>query len=99
MSALPQAVPQDPACGACNGETYFDGDCYTCEDCQLCFDPNDDFDASFIDPDAEPCGVACDNGWHGDNKIKQGLGYDCGTCKLPARHKSFHWTGCDIKNV
>lgn len=94
MSELPFAVEQSPACGACNGETTFDGDDFVCEDCQLCFDPNDDLRASFLNPETEPCGDECDNSWHGANKIKPGLSYECGACKLPAGHMSMHWTGC-----
>lgn len=94
-SELPCAVPQNPACGSCGGETVsYDGDGIQCEDCQLCFDPNGDFAAAFLDPAAQPCGAACDNYWHGDHKIKQGMGFDCTPCKLPLGHKSFHWTGC-----
>lgn len=101
MSALPNAVPQNPACGACGGETVcYDVDDIQCEDCELCFDPNDDLSASFLDPNAEPCGAACDNYWHGDNKIKAGMGFDCGTCKLPTGHTScVHWTGCTSRPV
>jgi hypothetical protein len=100
MSELPRAVPQNPACGACGVETRcYGGDDFQCEDCELCFDPNDDFSASFSDPSAEPCGAACENFWHGDHKIKKGTGYDCGTCKLPIGHTSLlHWTGCQAKD-
>lgn len=98
MSALPDAVQQSPACGTCGSETTFDGDDFICEDCQLYFDP-DDLSASFLDAEAEACGAPCDNGWHGDHKIQQGKGYDCGTCKLPTGHKNFHWTGCQSKTL
>lgn len=96
MSALPNAVPQNPACGACGIETRWHVLGYQCEECLLVFDDvNSDLAASFLNPDAEPCGVACDNYWHGDHKIKQGHGYDCGTCQLPSGHTSMHWTGCE----
>lgn len=80
------------------GETYCDGDGFICADCQLLFDL-DDLTASFLDPDAEPCGDACDNSWHADHRIKQGYGYDCGTCKLPEFHVSMHWTGCKPRPI
>ncbi len=97
MSALPDARPQNPACGCCNDETVAnDSNGFTCEDCRLWFDA-DDLSASFLDPSDEPCNAPCDNSWHGDNKIQPGFGYDCGTCKLPAGHASMHWTGCQQK--
>lgn len=100
MSDLPRAVPQNPACGACGRELIcYDPDDYQCEDCELCFDPNDDFSASFLDPGAKPCGRECDNFWHGDHKITQGIGYECGTCPLPVGHTSLHWTGCQAKQL
>lgn len=98
MSALPDAVPQNPACGVCHGETVWDGDDFICEDCLICF-RRDDLSASFLDDDAEQCGVRCDNYWHGDHKIKPGIGYECGTCKLPAGHTSLHWPGCQQRTV
>jgi hypothetical protein len=101
MSELPSALPQNPACGVCGKETVcYDVDDVQCEGCELCFDPNDDFAASFLDPDAEPCGAACDNSWHGDHMITRGQGYDCGTCRLPTGHTSpFHYTGCVPKRL
>jgi len=96
VSALPSAEHQSPSCGACGSETTFDGDDFVCEDCQLAFEPNY-LNASFLNPEAEPCGSPCDNSWHGDHKIKRGFGYDCNPCQLPAGHESFHWTGCQSK--
>lgn len=96
MSELPSAVVQNPACGACGLETTFDGDRFVCEACQLGF-ARDDCRAFFLDPDIEPCGVPCDNRWHGDHLIKRGTGYDCNSCKLPAGHQSLHWTGCQTR--
>ena len=95
LSELPDAVPQLPACGACGSETNcVERDYVYCEDCQLSFDA-DTFRASFLDPNAEPCGAACDNFWHGHDKIKPGMRFDCGTCLLPAGHNpAMHWTGC-----
>ncbi len=97
VSALPDAVQQNPACGACGSETHFDGDTFVCDDCQLCFEAIG-LAASFVNPDTEPCAAPCDNYWHGDHLIEKGVGYDCGTCKLPTGHPSkFHWTGCESK--
>jgi hypothetical protein len=99
MSVLPDAVPQHPACGVCGSETSSDGgDYFYCEDCQLSFN-SDDFSASFLDDQAKPCCAPCDNYWHGDDKIKPGTGYDCGSCKLPTGHTSLHWTGCQPKTL
>lgn len=90
---LPDATPQNPACGACSSETYCDGDAFICDDCQLEYDIYD-MSASFLNPDAPVCEHPCDNTWHGDNKIKQGRGFRCGTCRLPEGHRSLHWHGC-----
>lgn len=98
MSDLPDAQPQHPACGVCQGETCFDGDQFYCEDCQLSFTA-DNLTASFLDDRAKPCGEPCVNAWHGDNKIRQGLGFDCGTCRLPTGHMSMHWTGCQSREA
>ncbi len=95
---LPDAQPQEPSCGACASETYFDGDVFVCEDCQLVFD-KDDFSASFLDESVEPCGTPCGNWWHGDNRIKPGIGYDCGTCHLPTGHAGMCWTGCQAREA
>lgn len=90
---LPDAVVQYPACGACGTETDYDDGLF-CEGCQLAFD-SDTLAASYLDPNAAPCGVPCDNYWHGDHKIKQGRGFQCGTCQLPANHATTtHWTAC-----
>jgi hypothetical protein len=95
---LPDAVVKNPSCGVCGDETHFDGDVFTCDDCQLAFNC-DDLNASFLDSDAEPCGKSCDNSWHGDNRIKAGVRYDCGTCQLPSGHESLCWTGCRPRAV
>jgi hypothetical protein len=97
MSALPDAVVQTPACGACYDDTTWD-EGWVCEDCQLYFEEGS-LTASFLDPEAEPCGRPCDNYWHGDNKVRLGLGFDCSPCKLPAGHTSLHWNGCDVRRV
>lgn len=99
MSALPDAVHQSPSCGCCGGETVaYDTDGFTCEDCQLWFDARD-LSASFLDSETAACEAPCENGWHGEHKIRQGVGYDCGTCKLPAGHDSQCWTGCQSKQL
>lgn len=81
MGTLPDAVPQMPACGACGGETRSDGEHFYCEYCLLGFAPIT-LIAFFLDPNAETCGAPCDNSWHGDHRIRQGWGYDCGSCGL-----------------
>lgn len=99
MSGLPSAEHQSPACGACQGETEYTGDKFACYDCGLSFDL-DTLEASFIDPDAQVCGAQCDNYWHGDNKIRPGEGYVCGTCRLPSGHTCcLHWTGCELVSL
>ncbi|KIU17891.1 hypothetical protein [Mycolicibacterium llatzerense] len=92
-TALPDAELQYPVCGACGADTDYDGDTFSCDDCQLQFD-RDDLTASFLDEDAAVCGAACDNKWHGANMIKPGVRFECGTCLLPSGHKSDHWTHC-----
>jgi len=99
MNALPNAVPQHPACGCCGSEISSDGDTFWCEDCRLAFNRDADFSASFLDDRDEPCGAPCDNYWHGDRKIKLGLGFDCGSCKLPTGHTSPHWTSCQPRRL
>lgn len=94
MSELPAATQQNPACGACRGETRDEGDQFVCDDCQLAYDTIL-LEPSFIDPTAKVCGAPCDNSWHGDNKIRAGIGYRCGTCRLPEGHSPLHWTGCE----
>lgn len=91
--SLPDAKEQNPACGCCGDETQSDGDGFTCEDCQLWFSYGD-LTASFLNPETPVCGDACDNSWHGDNKIWPGKGHNCGTCQLPVGHTSFHWRNC-----
>lgn len=95
---LPDAEPQNPSCGACYGDTDFDGDDFVCEDCQLAFSPRD-FHAFFLDPDAEKCGKTCENPWHGPDKIKPGIEFNCGPCQLPTGHKSDCWNGCLARKV
>lgn len=95
---LPPATPQSPECGVCWRNTEGGDDCWACYDCGLAFDP-DTFEASFLDPDRPVCGAACDNTWHGDNRLRQGWGHRCGTCLLPAGHSSLHWTDCQLVNL
>ncbi|AXH50524.1 hypothetical protein SEA_RUTHY_61 [Gordonia phage Ruthy] len=94
---LPSADHQAPACGACHGETSFDGDDFVCYDCHLAFG-KDTLDVRFLDPDAEVCGAPCANTWHDDNAITVGQGFNCHPCQLPKGHDHpawFHWTGCE----
>lgn len=98
MGTLPDAVPQMPVCGACGGETRSDGEHFYCEYCLLGFAPIT-LIAFFLDPNAKTCGAPCDNSWHGDHRIRQGWGYDCGPCGLPAGRESMHWTNCQPKQV
>ena len=99
MSDLPNAEHQAPACGTCAGETYATEYGFVCDDCGLEFDL-EDLTARFHDPDAKPCGEPCTNSWHGDHRIHPGVGYDCGTCKLPSGHAyPVHWTGCEAKVI
>lgn len=92
---LPVAVPQNPACGACGTELRFGSDgSLVCEQCLLRYD--DVLTASYMDPDAKPCGAPCDNWWHGDDRIKKGWRFNCRPCQLPAGHvKGLCWTGCE----
>ncbi|MDH6199221.1 hypothetical protein M2272_005889 [Mycobacterium frederiksbergense] len=95
--ALPNAEHQCPACGACGGETCYD-DGFVCEDCQLFFN-RDSLEASFLDPGDKECREPCDNKWHGDHLIKPGWKFQCGTCELPAGHKSLHFYDCQPVKV
>lgn len=91
--ALPEAITRNPACGVCGTDTKFDGDEFVCHDCGIYFDP-ETLAAEFLDSEAAVCGEPCDNQWHGDHKIWNGVGHQCGTCELPAGHNSLHWTDC-----
>ena len=93
IGRLPDAEPQPPACGCCGGDTdCYDVDDYRCDDCGLSYDRH--MVASYADDDAQPCAKPCDNGWHGDGMISPRVGFECGTCALPAGHTSDCWTGC-----
>lgn len=96
--SLPSAEHQPPSCGACGGDTDYDGDEYYCDDCDLGFDEQT-LEASFRDPDAEVCGHPCDSKWHKDNAITVGQGFKCNSCQLPKGHDNgggwFHWTDCE----
>ena len=93
MTGLPDAVLRCPHCGACGAETTSEDGYFACYDCLLMFDRA--MEASFLDPDAEPCGEPCDNSWHKPGAIKQGYGFACHPCRLPKGHASEHWTGCE----
>jgi len=91
---LPAADWQTPSCGACGSDTEYD-DAFVCHSCGLQFD-REDLSASYLDDEIEACGAACDNWWHGDDLIRPGRQYECGTCALPTGHTSDHWTNCQI---
>ena len=93
VAGLPAAEVQNPSCGACGLETSHDGYVFGCEGCDLVF-ATDDLSATFRDPEASPCGAACDNSWHGENRINRGFGYECVSCPLPADHSTMHHHPC-----
>ncbi|QBJ00890.1 hypothetical protein Henu3_gp19 [Mycobacterium phage Henu3 PeY-2017] len=93
--SLPDAVRREPTCGSCGEETYFDGDSFICDHCLIFFHA-DDLSASFLDVGADTCGEPCQNFWHGSDRIKPGMSFECGTCQLPAGHLSGHWTDCHL---
>lgn len=95
---LPAATQQNPACGACQEETRDDADQYVCDHCGLAFDM-ETLEAEFLDPASETCSAACDNLWHGDNKLYPGIGFECHPCQLPTGHNLGHWTACNSKKL
>lgn len=100
MSHLPACSIQYPSCGACGQDTDHDGDTFYCNDCGLDYGNGEDqTEAEFRDEDAEPCAQACDNYWHGADKIREGWTYDCLPCPLPAGHTSDHWNPCDMRKT
>ena len=94
--SLPAARRLPPACGACGVDTERDHESFVCESCGLRFDRTS-LAASYLDQFARPCGQPCSNWWHGDDRIQQGVRFECGSCVLPAGHESGHWTGCTRK--
>ena len=89
--SLPSCAVQYPSCGACCGDTEFDGDGFYCDDCGLDYGNGDDgTEATFRDEEQSPCGEPCDNHWHG----KDQLDLTCTPCELPKGHTSMHWTDC-----
>ena len=93
VARLPDATYPHPTCGTCGSETVLECGTFFCYECDLTFDP-DDLTATYRDPAAEACSHPCENTWHQPHAIKQGHGYDCQPCALPAGHESLHWTGC-----
>lgn len=92
LRPLPAAKHPLPACGACGEETYPEGADYCCDECGLRFD-GETLAATYIDPDAQPCGEPCNNWWHSpDNGTP--CRYTCYPCALPEDHVSPHWAGC-----
>lgn len=95
VNRIPRAEPQPPRCSCCGGDTSGDFEYgYDCYDCGLIFDL-DDLTASYSDPDAEPCGQPCDNGWHLPRATRGSLAFICHPCALPKGHDSCCWTGCE----
>ncbi|MBK7822836.1 MAG: hypothetical protein IPJ61_17685 [Tessaracoccus sp.] len=89
---LPDAEAQTPACGCCYGSTDYDDGDFVCQDCQLAYDST--MTASYLDPDAEPCGKPCTNTSHTDGER---LVWTCHPCQLPTTHAiGGHWTGCEL---
>lgn len=94
MTSLPNAEHRTPACGACGG----DAECeepgvFTCEDCRLDF-TGPDLVAEFRNDSDETCGEPCDNWWHGPERIRRKVDFQCNPCALPKGHTADHWTGC-----
>jgi len=95
MANLPVCAVRTPACGSCGGDTEASVDGIYCDPCGLYYGNGDDCtEATFLDDAADPCAQPCSNHWHGDHKIRQGWGYECTPCQLPARHTSDCWTDC-----
>lgn len=96
---LPVCTIQPPSCGACYGDTRWEGESFQCEDCGLDYGRGGDgVQATYIDEEAQPCGKACTNTWHVQGVDRPGglVRYDCEPCKLPAGHpSSFCWTDCE----
>ena len=92
--SLPTCRAQYPACGACGGETSYDGDSFYCDNCGLDYGDGAETTATYRDEDAEPCGHPCDNYLHGPDLIRPGLSHQCVPCSLPAGHASMHWHDC-----
>ena len=62
---LPSCRTQAPECGACRGETFYDGSDFICDECGLFY--GDGFDgttAVYIDTGTPPCCAPCSNAWH-----------------------------------
>lgn len=91
---IPSAEPQEPACGACGGNTTFTDEWFVCEDCRLGFDANS-LSPEFIYHDDSPCGEPCTNRWHGPGKLNARMEFTCYPCSLPSGHTSLHWFGCE----
>jgi len=93
--SLPSCSYNYPSCGSCYGDLRYEDTSFYCEECQLDYgDGDDETQATFIDPEAKPCGKPCSNYWHGDHKLGKGYGYECGKCELPEGHTSECWTQC-----
>lgn len=96
---LPAAEHQAPSCGACGAETRCDEPGYfQCDDCGLMFD-GVYLIASYLDPEADPCGKPCTNSWHRPNAIQSGKGFECVPCALPDGHTSDCWHDCKAVRI
>lgn len=93
---LPYCTIQNPACGACGGETSHDGDSFYCEPCGLDYgDGGSETRATYRDEGVEPCGHPCGNYWHGRDLSAVGWSFRCEPCALPATHEEGgHWHDC-----
>ena len=92
---LPTCTVQYPSCGACGGDTDYDGDSFYCEGCQLDYgDGEDGTVATFLDEGTPACGKPCTNEWHRTVTPR-----DCRPCQLPNTHTGHHWTGCTPKET
>lgn len=97
MRGLPYCTTQNPACGACGLDTTLDDDRFICDECGLNYGAGDGYGrAEFLNEEAQVCGAACSNDWHGDGKIRREWSYNCHPCRLPEGHTSDHWTDCDL---
>ena len=95
MNNLPYCSISYPTCGACGEETECEGDSFYCEPCGLDYgDGRDGTAATYIDPEAAPCCLPCDEPWHRTPRELGGVPYKCTPCLLPQGHEYEHWTNC-----
>lgn len=93
-SRLLPVILSNPVCAMCWYEVAYDGDVYVCEDCGVFFDLNGQH-PSLLDPNAEQCGQACRNMFHGIVEVGNTvLEYKCNPCVLSADHGNDCWHAC-----